>query len=724
MPARCRRPVPRLFLSPNALVAPLLRPRRRVRAWGGRRTTEGDRTNTLAVGRAWYEDGEDYETASEGGLDDDVDVVGGDEEPERGFRLDSWALGGTVASTCAVVLIGVAEAPLYLLALPVVLPMVALLSYRERTRRRHRQELALALRSQQEVSAQVGLLLGQTSESSATVMASVSKLTEILARMETKVAASSEATIATQEAVGKSYNQLAKLTKASTNHILREQSKTLQRVVSEELAEAALGTDGDQAEAIERSIESNLAAVKRELIELESVQMDVLRSVEGLQVQEAAPVSADFSGGNLEVLREDLAAMREGLAMDVEDAVARASTSESRPASNPAALEELLQELRRVAEDNQRALQDLQDTLYAAAEVREAEGAEGDESRYLDEVREVGSSVDSLMESMEALQALPEVVETLAREVKADLRSLEVLSGGGAAIMTNKQEVSTSSTSIFASGGSFSDLEQKIDNLTRAMDIFEQLSSQLSRSGMDPQRSAGAGAGAGQGTFLPEGVSAQKMEDVMEAEVGERELESVVAGEARGGRTMEAEASEPAEAETGDEAARDIEVSAPIEEREEEEASMTAEELLGEGLALLRSGREDPQDSEAEACLRDALECFDRAIDLEPDYLAAHGNKGNTLMTLAKLVGEEGEASVMLVQAGRCFRRVLAIQPRDSRALMNWGAALVLRAKMAEDAEAEDALIDAAEEKFEAARLLGNAEAERAIQSLSSSGGR
>ena len=41
---------------------------------------------------------------------------------------------------------------------------------------------------------------------------------------------------------------------------------------------------------------------------------------------------------------------------------------------------------------------------------------------------------------------------------------------------------------------------------------------------------------------------------------------------------------------------------------------------------------------------------------------------------------------------------------------------------MAEDADAEDALIDAAEEKFEAARLLGNAEAERAIQSLSSGG--
>ena len=209
------------------------------------------------------------------------------------------------------------------------------------------------------------------------------------------------------------------------------------------------------------------------------------------------------------------------------------------------------------------------------------------------------------------------------------------------------------------------------------------------------------------------------MEDVMEPEVGERELEPVVAGEARGGQTMEAEASEPAE--MGEEAARDIELSAPIEDQEEEEDSMTAEELLGEGLALLRSGREDPQDSEAEACLRDALECFDRAIDLEPDYLAAHGNKGNTLMTLAKLVGEEGEASVMLVQAGRCFRRVLAIQPRDSRALMNWGAALVLRAKMAEDAEAEDAVIDAAEEKFEAARLLGNAEAERAILSLSPS---
>ena len=33
----------------------------------------------------------------------------------------------------------------------------------------------------------------------------------------------------------------------------------------------------------------------------------------------------------------------------------------------------------------------------------------------------------------------------------------------------------------------------------------------------------------------------------------------------------------------------------------------------------------------------------------------------------------------------------------------------------------EDALIDAVEEKVEAARLLGNAEAERAIQSLSPS---
>jgi tetratricopeptide (TPR) repeat protein len=72
------------------------------------------------------------------------------------------------------------------------------------------------------------------------------------------------------------------------------------------------------------------------------------------------------------------------------------------------------------------------------------------------------------------------------------------------------------------------------------------------------------------------------------------------------------------------------------------------------GIALVQLGRED-----------EALACFDSALEINPSYGQAWNNKGNTLTGLGRL--EEGIV---------CLERALEINPRDEMAWSNKGCAL------------------------------------------------
>ena len=75
----------------------------------------------------------------------------------------------------------------------------------------------------------------------------------------------------------------------------------------------------------------------------------------------------------------------------------------------------------------------------------------------------------------------------------------------------------------------------------------------------------------------------------------------------------------------------------------------TRNELLRKGLKFLDSGKNEK-----------AMECFDKAIELEPEFVDAWLNKGYTLHHLGKR-----EESIV------CIRKVLELDPNNELALTN-----------------------------------------------------
>ena len=158
-------------------------------------------------------------------------------------------------------------------------------------------------------------------------------------------------------------------------------------------------------------------------------------------------------------------------------------------------------------------------------------------------------------------------------------------------------------------------------------------------------------------------------------------------------------------------------------------------ELAKAGLESLRRGRAAAADGasfgEADALFRSAADRLGRALELDPAYVAAAGNLGNTFLAHAQLkagmadlvaeappedpaelgahqtsVGElEKEAVDFLVLAGRNFRAVLELDPNESTALVNWGRALCERGRILGNHDPSQAqlLYGSAIEKFDGA---------------------
>jgi len=160
--------------------------------------------------------------------------------------------------------------------------------------------------------------------------------------------------------------------------------------------------------------------------------------------------------------------------------------------------------------------------------------------------------------------------------------------------------------------------------------------------------------------------------------------------------------------------------------------------LLREGraLAALASNpdRAQPHLQSAEAALREAFECFQRTLSLDPGNIKALGNSGNALMARCRVLlasadnasspvsGQEGdeedgrrrvtlEGEQLLILAGRLYREVIQGDPSQARAFLNWGLAISLRAELARDRReypAAHELFCNAAEKFEACLELEN----------------
>ena len=99
--------------------------------------------------------------------------------------------------------------------------------------------------------------------------------------------------------------------------------------------------------------------------------------------------------------------------------------------------------------------------------------------------------------------------------------------------------------------------------------------------------------------------------------------------------------------------------------------------------------------------LKDAMEKYERSVQIKPDKHQALYNWGNALITLARLKeGKEREA--VLKDAMEKYERAVQIKPDKHEALNNWGTALSDLARVKDSGEREAVLVDAME-KYERA---------------------
>ena len=110
------------------------------------------------------------------------------------------------------------------------------------------------------------------------------------------------------------------------------------------------------------------------------------------------------------------------------------------------------------------------------------------------------------------------------------------------------------------------------------------------------------------------------------------------------------------------------------------------------GLAKLKDG---PQ---AEELLNQAIEKYESATNIKPDNHKVYDNWGTTLSDLAgRKEGEE--ANKLFGEACEKHEKAIEIKPDDWVAYNNWGAALIYLAKLKKGKEKEN-LLQQAEEKF------------------------
>jgi tetratricopeptide (TPR) repeat protein len=107
------------------------------------------------------------------------------------------------------------------------------------------------------------------------------------------------------------------------------------------------------------------------------------------------------------------------------------------------------------------------------------------------------------------------------------------------------------------------------------------------------------------------------------------------------------------------------------------------------------------QREEADALLAQAIEKYEAALRIEPDYYFALSNLGNAISDLAK-TKEGEEADRLFAQAYEKYEAAVAIKSDYHRVLNNWGIALSDQAETKEGEEA-DRLFAQAYEKFERA---------------------
>ena len=105
--------------------------------------------------------------------------------------------------------------------------------------------------------------------------------------------------------------------------------------------------------------------------------------------------------------------------------------------------------------------------------------------------------------------------------------------------------------------------------------------------------------------------------------------------------------------------------------------------------------------AEADEMFKQAVEKYEAALKIKPDFYSALNNWGNTLLELAK-TKSGAEADELFKQAVEKYEAALQIKPDFHEALYNWGSALSDWAKTKNDAEADD-LFKQAGEKYEAA---------------------
>ncbi|GLC43027.1 hypothetical protein PLESTM_001414800 [Pleodorina starrii] len=140
---------------------------------------------------------------------------------------------------------------------------------------------------------------------------------------------------------------------------------------------------------------------------------------------------------------------------------------------------------------------------------------------------------------------------------------------------------------------------------------------------------------------------------------------------------------------------------------------MSVNEMISEGLRLLRLGREETRKGEdyglADTLIQSSIAAFTRASEQPSADTKALGNLGNALLargelkaaylealrsgpppaslpeSTAQVEAERAmtmEANALLTEAGVMFLRVLEQEGWSSRALVNWGRALVIRADL------------------------------------------
>ena len=278
-----------------------------LRGWGG--ADEGTATE-VPDERSARVAAEDYS---------DVDAEDGDEMRRAVLlpSIDVLALAGTAVSTSAIAIVGIAEVPTAVLALPVVLPMVALIAYRERAVRRQRlAQEASARQLRQEVRALREEMAGAVSASVASALegGSLPAMAQGFGKLESKVSNLEGSILAATRLAHDSARRL----EASRARALAAMdgdaiATRVEAFVAGKLSEldAAANRDGPwDAAATAEMAEAVREALASETAETAAALSDLTRGIAALEASQSriadesiAAISQAFEDANEDLLR-------------------------------------------------------------------------------------------------------------------------------------------------------------------------------------------------------------------------------------------------------------------------------------------------------------------------------------------------------------------------------------------------------------------------------------